>query len=72
MNFLDTLGQNLDIFVLLAIYIAMYDMQITSYDAIFKILNSFYGRIHNLRDYSIYKVTINLFFTLNTKIDKIL
>ena len=47
----------------------MYDMQITSYDAIFKF---FYGRIQNLRDYSIYKVTINLFFTLNTKIDKIL
>ena len=43
LNFLDILGQNLNIFVLLAIYIAMYDMQITSYNAnlhFFLLMNS--------------------------------
>ena len=44
-------------------------MQIISYD---QNLYFFLWRIHNLRDYSIYKVTINVFFASNLKISRIL
>ena len=44
-------------------------MQITSYDAN---LSFFYRWIYNLRDYSTYKVIINVFFALNLKICRIL
>ena len=49
--------------------LAKYDMKITSYDAI---LSFFYRWIYNLRDYSTYKVLINVFFALNLKFCKIL
>ena len=44
-------------------------MQITSYDTNLFI---FYGRIHNLREYSTFKVIINVLFALNLKTSKIL
>ena len=46
-----------------------YDVQIISYDAN---LSFFYRWIYNLRDYSTYKVIINVFFALNLKIYRIL
>ena len=49
--------------------LATYDLKITSYDAI---LSFFYRWIYNLRDYSIFKVFINVFFALNLKFCKIL
>ena len=49
--------------------IVTYDKQITSYDAN---LSFFYRWIYNLRDYSAYKVIINVFFALNLKLCKII
>ena len=63
------IGSKLNYNCFISINVAMYDMQITSYDAnlCFLFFIFFYGWIHNLHDYSTYKVIINMFFALNPK-----
>ena len=62
-------GSKLKYICFIIIDLAMYEMQITSYDAN---LSFFYGWIYNLCDYLIYKAIINMFFALNMKICRIL